>query len=138
MNGANHAMTGFSTYPFNIFSADWAEGFDPRDWADGQRGDTIVGHDVWIGRQAVILPGVRIGNGAIVAAHSVVGSDVPDYAIVAGNPAKIVRKRFDDEVVERLAAIAWWNWPIEAITRNIDLIRGGDLARLEAAAAGLR
>lgn len=134
MNGANHAMSGFSTYPFNIFGHGWEKGFDPESWERENRGDTVVGHDVWIGMDATIMPGVRIGDGAIVAACSVVASDVPPYAIVAGNPARIVRMRFDDETVARLLSIAWWNWPVERISAHLDAIRGADIEALEAAA----
>ncbi|MDN2566286.1 CatB-related O-acetyltransferase [Aquibium sp. A9E412] len=134
MNGANHAMTGFSTFPFNIFGNGWEEGFDPAAWSAGLRGDTVVGNDVWIGMQATILPGVTIGDGAIVAAKAVVGSDVPPYAVVAGNPARVVRMRFDEATVARLLAVAWWHWPAGRIGRNLDAIRGADIARLEQAA----
>ncbi|QPC86602.1 chloramphenicol acetyltransferase [Mesorhizobium sp. NBSH29] len=131
MNGANHAMSGFSTYPFNIFGAGWEEGFDPKTWADEVRGDTVIGNDVWIGMDAVIMPGITIGDGAIVAAKSVVTHDVPAYAIVAGNAAKVVKTRFDAETVRRLVAIAWWNWPVDKISRNLNAIRGADLSALE-------
>jgi virginiamycin A acetyltransferase len=127
-------MTGFSTFPFNIFGHGWEEGFDFSTIAAGFRGDTRVGNDVWIGMEATILPGVTIGDGAIVAAKSVVASDVPPYAIVAGNPARVIRRRFDDATIARLLAIAWWNWPVDHITRHLQAIRGADLARLEIAA----
>lgn len=131
MNGANHAMSGFSTYPFNIFGKGWEKGFDVSTWAEAVKGDTIVGNDVWIGYQATIMPGVRIGNGAIVASNAVVSRDVPPYAIVAGNPARVVKMRFDEQTVRRLETIAWWNWPADKITRNLDAIRGADIERLE-------
>lgn len=134
MNGANHAMSGFSTYPFNIFGHGWEEGFDVKSWEKENRGDTVIGNDVWIGMEAIIMPGVKIGHGAIVAAKAVVTHDVPPYAIVAGNAAKIVKTRFDDQTVEKLIEIAWWDWPIEKITRNLDAIRGSDLERMENAA----
>jgi len=131
MNGANHAMSGFSTYPFNIFGKGWEKGFDVSTWAEAVKGDTIVGNDVWIGYQAVIMPGVRIGNGAIIASKAVVSRDVPPYAIVAGNPARVVKMRFDDDLIARLEAVAWWDWPVDKITRNLDAIRGADIERLE-------
>ncbi len=134
MNGANHATGGFSTYPFNIFGKGWEIGFDPQSWADELRGDTVVGNDVWIGMQATILPGVTIGDGAIVAAKAVVSADVPPYAVVAGNPARVVKMRFDAATVARLRAVAWWSWPVERISRHLDAIRGADIDRLEAAA----
>lgn len=133
MNGANHAMSGFSTYPFNIFGHGWEEGFDVKTWEAENRGDTIVGNDVWIGMEAVILPGIKIGDGAIVAAKSVVTHDVPPYAVVAGNPARMVKMRFDENTVERLLKVAWWNWPQDRISRNLEAIRGADIERLEAA-----
>ena len=133
MNGANHAMCGFSTFPFNIFGNGWEAGFDPATWEAENRGDTVIGNDVWIGMGATILPGVTIGNGAIIGAGAVVGRNVAPYAIVVGNPAKPMRTRFDAETVNALLAIAWWDWPIDKITRNLDAIRGADLARLEAA-----
>lgn len=131
MNGANHAMDGFSTYPFNIFGGGWERGFDPKTWTEASRGDTTVGNDVWIGMDATIMPGVTIGDGAIIAAKSVVVSDVRPYAVVGGNPAREVRRRFDDTTVKRLLAVAWWNWPTEKLTCNLDAIRGSDIAGLE-------
>ncbi len=133
MNGANHAMSGFSTYPFNIFGHGWEDGFDEGTWTRELRGDTVLGNDVWIGMEAVILPGVAIGDGAIVAAKSVVTHDVPAYSVVAGNPAKVVKTRFDARTVSRVLAVAWWDWPVDKITRNLNAIRGADIAALEAA-----
>lgn len=133
MNGANHAMTGFSTFPFNIFGGGWEEGFDMGTITAGLRGDTVIGNDVWIGAEAVILPGVTIGDGAVIGAFSVVAKDVAPYAIVAGNPATERRRRFEPDTVERLLRVAWWNWPIERITRNLAAIRGADIDALERA-----
>ncbi len=132
MNGANHAMTGLSTFPFAIFGHGWDDGFDVDDWGSGARGDTVIGADAWIGTEAMILPGVTVGAGAIVAARAVVTQDVPPYAIVAGNPARVLRIRFDEPTVARLLALAWWDWPVEKITRAIPAIRDADLAALEA------
>lgn len=134
MNGANHALDGLSTYPFAIFPGAWREAYDPEHFASGFKGDTTVGNDVWIGREATILPGVTIGDGAIVATGAMVSRDVPAYAVVAGNPARVVRHRFDAETVARLVAVAWWDWPVEKVTRNIALISGADVAALERAA----
>jgi virginiamycin A acetyltransferase len=133
MNGANHMMGGFSTYPFNIFGHGWEAGFDVSTYLEAGRGDTVVGNDVWIGSEARIMPGVEIGDGAIIGACAVVAKDVPAYAIVAGNPARIIRMRFDDATVAALRHIAWWDWSAEKITRNLPAIRGADLAALEAA-----
>ncbi len=134
MNGANHVTGGFSTYPFNIFGEGWEKDFDDQAWKAELRGDTVVGHDVWIGMEAVIMPGVRIGSGAIVAARSVVTHDVPPYAIVGGNAARVVKMRFDEATIARLLEVAWWDWPVDRITRNLDAIRGTDIDRLEASA----
>jgi len=133
MNGANHVLSGFSTYPFNIFGHGWEEGFDVESWRREIRGDTVIGNDVWIGMEAIIMPGVKIGDGAIVGGRAVVTRAVPAYAVVAGNPARVMKMRFDRATVRRLLEIAWWNWPADKITRNLDAIRGNDLARLEAA-----
>ena len=131
MNGANHPLGGFSTYPFTIFGEGWE---DPDvDWASGSRGDTLIGNDVWIGAEAVIMPGVTIGDGAIIGARAVVASDVPPYGIAAGNPARTIKRRFDEASVARLLEIAWWNWPADKITANLAAIRGADLAALERA-----
>jgi len=129
MNGANHLMAGFSTYPFYIFGNGWERATPPRD-AFPYKGDTVVGNDVWIGFDAMVMPGVRIGDGAIVATRSVVASDVPPYAIVAGNPAKTIRRRFSDEVIAALLEIAWWNWSAEKISRNLEHIMGADIDAL--------
>src|SRR5690606_23584104 len=115
------------------FGHGWEEGFDVKTWEAENRGDTIVGNDVWIGMEAVILPGIKIGDGAIVAAKSVVTHDVPPYAVVAGNPARMVKMRFDENTVERLLKVAWWDWPQDRISRNLEAIRGADIERLEAA-----
>jgi virginiamycin A acetyltransferase len=133
MNGANHAMSGFSTYPFNIFGEGWEEGFDPETWHRELRGDTVLGNDVWIGMEAVILPGVTIGDGAIVGARAVVTHDVAPYAIVVGNPAKVIKMRFDQRTIARLLSLAWWDWPVDKISRNLNAIRGADIRALEAA-----
>ena len=133
MNGGTHAMGGFSTFPFNIFGNGWEEGFDPATWTAENKGDTVIGPDVWIGNDATLMPGVTIGAGAIVAAKSVVTRDVPPYAVVGGNPARVLRMRFDEATIARLLAVAWWDWPVERITAALDAIRGADIAALEAA-----
>jgi virginiamycin A acetyltransferase len=135
MNGANHRMHGFSTYPFNIFSDDWAR-VTPLPEELPFKGDTVVGHDVWIGYEALVMPGVTIGHGAIVAARSVVTGDVPPYAIVGGNPARVLKSRYDEATVARLLRIAWWDWDAARVTRHLEQIVGTDLEALEAAARG--
>jgi virginiamycin A acetyltransferase len=132
MNGANHPTGGVSTYPFPIFGAGWATALD-RVMETPTRGDTLVGHDVWIGYEALVLPGVRIGSGAIVGARSVVTKDVPAYSVVAGNPARVVRQRFDDDTVARLLALAWWDWPVDKITRHVRALLATDVDALERA-----
>ena len=137
MNGANHDMSGISTYPFGVMGNGWEEGFDIELFKAQSRGDTIVGDDVWIGRGATIMPGVTIGSGAIIGSGSVVASDVPPYMIVAGNPAQTIRARFDDTSIDRLMALSWWDWPIAMINRHRFLIQGGDIAALEEASKEL-
>jgi virginiamycin A acetyltransferase len=129
MNGANHKLSGISTYPFQIFGNGW-EKVMPKPGDLPYKGDTLIGNDVWIGYDALIMPGVKIGNGAIVSSRSVVVSDVPAYTIVGGNPAKIIRQRFDPDTVARLEALAWWDWPIETVTRHLDVIVSGDVDAL--------
>ncbi len=110
------------------------EGFDPAHLSEGLRGDTVVGSDVWIGMEAVILPGSRIGDGAIVGARAVVSGAVPPYSVVVGNPARVVRHRFDERTISRLLAVRWWDWPAAKITRHVSLLRGNDVEALERAA----
>lgn len=131
MNGANHKMSGLSAYPFEIFGKDW-ERVTPQPNEYPFKGDTAIGNDVWIGYEAVIMPGVKIGDGAIIAAKSVVTKDVKPYTIVGGNPAGVIRRRFSDEIVEALLEIAWWNWELEKITRNLEKIVGTDVEALRA------
>ncbi len=132
MNGAAHATGGFSTYPFGLFGQGW-EAAAPSPGSLNARGDTVVGNDVWIGYQALILPGVKIGDGAIVAARAVVTRDVPPYAVVGGAPAAVIRTRFTEEVVSALLEIAWWNWDAAKITRNLAAIASADLDALKRA-----
>ncbi|MFA6964168.1 CatB-related O-acetyltransferase [Bosea sp. (in: a-proteobacteria)] len=129
MNGANHPMSGFSTYPFQMFGIAGA----PDVTGQPHRGDTRIGNDVWIGREAVIMPGVTIGDGAIIGTRAQVAKDVPPYAIVVGNPGRVVRMRFPDEVVSALLTIAWWDWDTEKIGRNVAAIAGADIDALRAA-----
>ncbi len=131
MNGANHAMGGFSTFPFNVFANGWKSGFHPATITDGLRGDTVIGSDVWIGRGATIMPGVTVGHGSIIGAMAVVAKDVPPYSIVAGNPAKFIKQRFDEKTTQSLLDLAWWDWPIENINKAINAIRGNDLGILK-------
>ncbi|MEE8729897.1 MAG: Vat family streptogramin A O-acetyltransferase [Rahnella inusitata] len=129
MNGANHKISGISTYPFYIFGQGW-ENVMPAAEELPYKGDTEIGNDVWIGYEALFMPGVKIGHGAIISSRSVVTGDVPAYAIVGGNPAKVIRYRFDAETIAKLEDIAWWNWPVEKISRNLSLIVSGDIDAL--------
>ena len=139
MSAANHPMLGSTAFPFFIFGGTWLEKtaeFLPR---IRSRGDTVIGNDVWIGREAVVMPGVTIGDGAIIAASAVVVSDVAPYTTVGGNPARLVKKRYSEEDVDRLLRVAWWNWPVDVITEHIPTIWTGTPVELEQAAkiAGL-
>ncbi|MCJ8012472.1 streptogramin A O-acetyltransferase Vat(I) [Paenibacillus sp. KQZ6P-2] len=128
MDGGNHRMDG-STFPFNIFGHGW-EKHTPTLEQLPIKGDTIVGNDVWIGRRATIMPGVYIGDGAIISAEAVVVKDVEPYTIVGGNPAREIRKRFSPEVIEELLDIKWWDFDIKVIEQYIDAIVSGDMVKL--------
>lgn len=135
-SSANHKMSGFSTYPFNTFmmTPQTTSEYITAMFEDAQnRGDTVVGNDVWIGMNAMIMPGVKIGDGAIIGANSVVTKNIEPYTIVAGNPAKQVKKRFDEHTIKTLLDIKWWDWDIQKIEDNIQAITGGDLDALVAA-----
>ena len=129
MNGANHRMCS-ATSPSNIMGGGW-EKSTPKIEDLPLKGDTVVGNDVWIGQNVTVLPGVHIGDGAIVGANSVVSRDVPPYCIVGGNPARLIRKRFDDETIEFLLNLKWWDWSAEKITENLDILCSGDLSKLK-------
>ena len=128
---ANHALRSLSTYPFPIFFEEW--GLDAKDirQAWDKRGDIVIGNDVWIGYEAVILSGVTVGDGAVIGARAVVTKDVPPYTVVGGVPAKPIRKRFDDRTAETLRALRWWEWDEEKIRRNLSAIQSGEIAALE-------
>ena len=135
MNGANHQMNAVSTFPFYTLEC-WD--MDPPVMADMPlKGDTVIGNDVWIGQNATILPGVHIGDGAVVGANSVVGSHVEPYTIVAGNPAGMLRKRFDDEMIELLLSFKWWDKSIEEINELIPLLTCSDLDKVKSAVSEL-
>jgi virginiamycin A acetyltransferase len=136
MNGANHRMNGVSTYPFPIMGGAWGE---HRDLVTDlpSRGDTIVGNDVWIGGNATILPGVRIGHGAVISTEAIVTKDVPDYGIVGGNPATLIRHRYEEQDIRTLVELAWWNWPVPIITENVRAISDGSVSALSTIASSL-
>ena len=128
---ANHQMHPFTTYPFwHIFSQKetllpWLEDAE-------SKGDTVIGNDVWFGRECTILPGIKIGDGAVIAAHSVVVQDVPPYAVVGGNPSKLIKYRFTQDVIDELLKIRWWEWDLESIKQNYALLMGHDIQKLRA------
>jgi len=137
MPGANHADLGPSTFPFGIFGEPWAERTMDLVMGAPSRGDTTVGHDVWLGYRALVMPGVTIGDGAVVAAGSVVTADIPAYAIAGGNPARVIRQRFGGADVELLLRAAWWDWPVEAVTEHARTIMAGTPAELASIAESL-
>lgn len=131
-NCANHTLKSLSTYTFPLFFEEWNLQKSDVASAWDNKGDIIVGNDVWIGYDAVIMAGVTIGDGAIIGARAVVTKDVEPYSIVAGVPAREIRKRFPSNVIKRLQAMQWWNWPIETIRKNIPAIQAGDIDAMEA------
>ena len=129
-NSANHTMRSLSTYPFPIFYEEWEHGI----WADkawDNKGNIVIGNDVWVGYEAVILAGVTIGDGAIIGARAVVTKDVPPYTIVGGVPAKPIRKRFSDDTINELLSMRWWDLPPEKILERIKYIQTGNIAALK-------
>jgi virginiamycin A acetyltransferase len=128
MNGANHLTNALSAYPFAIFGKGWEHAMEGKTYP--HKGDILIENDVWIGYNATIMAGVTIGNGAIIAANSTVVSHVEPYSIVGGNPAREIKKRFSDDVIQQLLAIQWWHWDIERITKNIEHLTGNDVSRL--------
>lgn len=129
MNGANHLTEAITSYPFAIFGHDWSNAMDNKTYPT--KGNTIIGNDVWIGYGATIMPGITVGDGAIIGSKSVVTKDVQPYAIVGGNPAKEIRKRFSEEEIEQLLDIRWWDWTIERITENVQHLTGNKLTNLK-------
>ncbi len=130
MNGANHKLGSFTTYPFPVVSEDWDLKQEASEAWDN-KGDVVIGNDVWIGFEALILAGVHIGDGAIIAARSLVTKDVPPYTIVGGSPARVIKKRFNDEVIGVLQKLKWWDWDIKKIKENIPALCDGDLKALK-------
>ncbi len=128
MNGANHLADAVSAYPFAAFGGAWSEAMRGKSYPF--RGDTVIGNDVWIGYRAALLPGVKIGDGAIIGAYAVVTKDVAPYAIVGGNPAREIRRRFSPGHVEQLLQLRWWDWDMDKITRNVHLLTGNDVEAL--------
>ncbi len=130
MNGGNHRTDWLTNYPFPVFGNGWEKAM-PDSWPD--KGNTVIGNDVWIGYGATIMPGIQVGNGAIIATKSVVTKNVEPYSIVGGNPAKEIRKRFEEDIIKELLEIKWWDWEIQKITRNLQAICGSDINALREA-----
>ena len=129
MNGANHLSNAISTYPFSIFGNGWENAMEGKAYPN--KGNIEIGNDVWIGYNATIMAGVKIGDGAIIATNATVVSDVKPYTIVGGNPAKEIKKRFSPEIIERLLKLQWWNWDIEKITKNVQNLTELAIDKLE-------
>ncbi|WP_299675705.1 CatB-related O-acetyltransferase [uncultured Tenacibaculum sp.] len=129
MNGANHLTDAISTYPFAIFGNGWEKSMEGKSYPN--KGDVVIGNDVWIGHNATIMAGVTIGDGAIIATNSTVIKDVAPYSIVGGNPAKEIKKRFNEETIDELLMLKWWDWPIEKITENLQNLTGNSIDKLK-------
>jgi len=129
MNGANHLSNAISSYPFAVFGNVWESAMEGKTYPN--KGNIEIGNDVWIGYNATIMAGVKIGDGAIIATNSTVVSDVEPYSIVGGNPAREIKKRFSPDVISRLLKLQWWNWDIEKITKNVQNLTDLDLEKLE-------
>ena len=125
-NGGNHPMDGVSTYPFKVFGHSW----DDAPLNVVSKGDTVIGNDVWIGNSVTIMQGITIGHGAIIGTNALVTKNVAPYTLVGGNPAQVIRKRFDDETIEFLLKLAWWDWPMDKIALHLNAIAMGDLDAL--------
>lgn len=130
MNGANHSIHSISTYPFNIMGGGW-EKCTPKTDDLPLKGDTIVGNDVWIGQNVTIMPGSHIGDGAIIGANSTVAGTIPPYSVAVGNPCRVVRMRFDEETVNYLLNLKWWDWNAETIFENLDALTSADITRIK-------
>lgn len=130
MNGANHRINAITTYPFNIMKNGW-EKSAPSLSDLKLKGDTIIGNDVWIGQNVTVLPAVHIGDGAIIGANSVVAKDIPPYSVAVGNPCEVKRKRFDEDLIEYLLKIKWWDWSAEKIFKNMEALCSGDLSKIK-------
>lgn len=130
MNGANHRMNSITTYPFNIMGGGW-EKSTPELKDLPLKGDTVIGNDVWIGQNVTIMPGVNIGDGVIIGANSLITKNIPAYHVAAGNPCRIIKKRFDDDLISHLEKIKWWNWDDKKIFDNLEILCSGDLTKIK-------
>lgn len=130
MGSANHRLGSVTTYPFNVFGGSWQENTPDHMSQLPFKGDIVIGNDVWIGRESIIMPGVKIGDGAIIAAYSVVTKDVEPYSVVGGNPASFIKKRFNDELIELLLEFKWWDLPPEKLVAVLPLLCDFDLEKV--------
>jgi virginiamycin A acetyltransferase len=134
MNGANHKMDSFATFPFPVVADNWGLGMERQDAWDIE-GDTVIGNDVWLGYESIIMPGVHIGDGAIVAARSLVTKDVPPFTVVGGMPARAIKQRFSGDVIELLQKLKWWDWDVQKVKANVAALMSGDANVLKKLAA---
>lgn len=130
MNGANHRMNSVSTYPFNIMGGGWEKCAPDMDDLP-LKGDTVVGNDVWIGQNVTVMPGVRIGDGAVIGANSTVAMDIPPYAIAVGNPCRVVKMRFDEDMIKFLLKLKWWDRDAEWIFSNLEALTSADVSKIK-------
>ena len=130
MGSANHRMCSVTTYPFNVFGGGWEKSV-PHLSALPFKGDTVIGNDVWFGRGCFVMPGVKIGDGAIIAAKTVVTKNVPPYTIAGGNPVRVIKQRFSSELTEFLLELKWWDWSAEKIFKNLEVLCSGDLEKIK-------
>ena len=130
MPDANHVTSGITTYPFAVFGEKWAETLPLSDYPFKKYKDTVIGNDVWLGYDVTIMPGVNIGHGSIVGAKSVVSTDIPPYSIAVGNPAKVVKTRFNETEQKMLIELAWWDWEVELIEQAMPILVKGDIPKL--------
>ena len=131
MGAANHSVSTVSTYPFSLFGGKWAKAARSTYDLTPHKGNTIIGNDVWIGRRSVIMPGVKIGDGAIIAASAVVTKDVPPYTVVGGNPAEFIRRRFNDRLTAMLLELKWWDFKPDALIKVLPVLTDPDLEKVE-------
>ena len=132
MGAANHRLSSITTYPFNVMGGVWRERSTPHIEELPHKGDTVIGNDVWIGHEAVVMPGVRLGDGCIAAAYSVVTKSFPPYSVIGGNPARLIKKRFDDELISLLEEFRWWDKVPEEVTDLLPLLTSPDLEKVKA------
>ena len=131
MGSANHRINSVSTYPFPVMGGEWAKRVPDHLSQLPFKGDTVIGNDVWIGQNVTVMPGVHVGNGAIIGANSVVARDIPAYHVAVGNPCRIIKKRFEDELIEYLEKLQWWDWEDKKIFDNLEILCSGDIQKIK-------